>query len=101
MPRPLGIFAGNAKEQDVRRLKTLVAALPFVPAPHDGRCQQVRSGADAVKSARERAEEKRQEKLANVAEMVQRGSLVIRKMTEEERQRYPPRPVAPRRFPSR
>jgi hypothetical protein len=60
-----------------------------------------RPQADAVKTARERAEEKRQEKLANVTEMVQRGSLVIRKMTEEERQRYPPRPVTPRRFPQR
>lgn len=54
-----------------------------------------------MKTARERAEEKRQEKLADVAEMVQRGSLVIRKMTDEERVRYPPRPVAPRRFPAR
>ncbi len=54
-----------------------------------------------MKTARERAEEKRQEKLANVREMVQRGSLVIRPMTEEERQRYPARPAAPRRFPSR
>jgi hypothetical protein len=54
-----------------------------------------------VKTARERAEEKRQEKLANVTEMVERGSLVIRKMTEEERERYPPRAVAPRRFPQR
>ncbi len=54
-----------------------------------------------MKTARERAEEKRQEKLANVREMVQRGSLVIRPMTEEERQRYPARPPAPRRFPPR
>ncbi len=99
--RPLGIFAGNAKEQDVPRLKTLVAALPSVPAAPGQHRPQTLARAGAVKSARERAEEKRQEKLANVAEMVQRGSLVIRKMTEEERRRYPPRPVAPRRFPSR
>jgi hypothetical protein len=49
-----------------------------------------------VKSTRERAEEKRQEKLELVREQVQSGSLVIRKMTDEERQRYPavavPRP---------
>lgn len=68
------------------------------PHPH---CAWRRPRAEIVKTARERAEEKRQEKLANVTEMVERGSLVIRKMTEEERERYPPRPVAPRRFPQR
>jgi hypothetical protein len=47
-----------------------------------------------MKSARERAEEKRAEKLALVREQVQSGSLVIRRMTAEERRRYPPRPVA-------
>jgi hypothetical protein len=94
------MFAGNAKEQDVRRLKTPIGALHCGSAPNDCRVRR-RLRADAVKTARERAEEKRQEKLANVTEMVQRGSLVIRKMTEEERQRYPPRPVAPRRFPQR
>jgi hypothetical protein len=46
-----------------------------------------------MKTARERAEEKRAEKLEHVREQVQSGSLVIRKMTDEERQRYPP--VAP------
>jgi len=45
-----------------------------------------------VKTTRERAEEKRQEKLAGVREQVERGSLVIRKMTDEERARYPIRP---------
>jgi hypothetical protein len=49
-----------------------------------------------VKTARERAEEKRQEKLANIAEEVERGSLVIRQMTDEERDANPPRPVTPR-----
>jgi hypothetical protein len=43
-----------------------------------------------VKSARERAEEKRAEKLERVQEQVDSGSLVIRKMTDEERRRYPP-----------
>ncbi|MGH2915828.1 MAG: hypothetical protein ACRDMX_12665 [Solirubrobacteraceae bacterium] len=50
-----------------------------------------------MKTTRERAEEKRAEKLEVVREQVQSGSLVIRQMTEEERQRYPPRPVAPNR----
>ncbi|HEY2318210.1 MAG TPA: hypothetical protein VGH67_07920 [Solirubrobacteraceae bacterium] len=45
-----------------------------------------------MKSGREKAEEKRQAKLAQVQEQVDEGSLVIRKMTEEERQKYPPRP---------
>jgi hypothetical protein len=50
-----------------------------------------------VKTTRERAEEKRQERLASVREQVENGSLVIRKMTEEERQRYPVRPRPPER----
>jgi hypothetical protein len=51
-----------------------------------------------MKSARERAEEKRQEKLELVREQVEKGALVIRQMTEDERRRYPPRPPRPNRF---
>lgn len=43
-----------------------------------------------MSTARERAEEKRQEKLKHVAEQVENGHLVIRQMTDEERRRYPP-----------
>jgi hypothetical protein len=50
-----------------------------------------------MKSGRERAEEKREKKLATVREQVESGTLVIRQMTEEERQRYPPRPADSRR----
>jgi hypothetical protein len=50
-----------------------------------------------VKTARERAEEKREEKLELVREQVQSGSLVIRQMTKEERRRYPPKPETPKR----
>jgi hypothetical protein len=50
-----------------------------------------------VKSAWERAEEKREAKLELVREQVQNGSLVIRQMTPEERRRYPRRPVSPKR----
>jgi hypothetical protein len=50
-----------------------------------------------LKTARERAEEKRQEKLEHVREEVKSGSLVIRQMTDEERERYPPRPAPPTR----
>jgi hypothetical protein len=42
---------------------------------------------------RERAEEKRQEKLDQVREQVESGALKIRKMTAEERRQYPPRPA--------
>jgi hypothetical protein len=50
-----------------------------------------------MKTARERAEEKRAEKLDQVREQVQSGSLVIRQMTAEERRANPPRPPDPRR----
>jgi hypothetical protein len=50
-----------------------------------------------VKSTRERAEETRQEKLELVQEQLQSGSLKIRQMTDEERQRYPQVPPRPRR----
>jgi hypothetical protein len=50
-----------------------------------------------MKTTRERAEEKRQEKLELVQQQLESGSLVIRQMTEEERRRYPPRPGQPRR----
>jgi hypothetical protein len=50
-----------------------------------------------VKTARERAEEKRTEKLEHVREQVQNGSLVIRQMTDEERRRYAPSSRPPKR----
>ena len=50
-----------------------------------------------LKTSRERAEEKRQEKLDLVREQVENGSLVIRKMTKDERHRYPPKPDQPKR----
>ena len=53
-----------------------------------------------MKSTRERAEEKRQEKLELVRKRQEDGSLVIRQMTDEERRQYPPRP-AQRKRPGR
>jgi hypothetical protein len=50
-----------------------------------------------MKSARQRAEEKRAEKLAVVREQVENGSLVIRKMTEAERRLHQPRAAPPKR----
>ena len=48
-------------------------------------------------TARQRAEEKRAEKLELVRLQVESGSLVIRQMTDEERRRYAPRPARPKR----
>ncbi len=50
-----------------------------------------------MKSAWERAEEKREAKLELIREQVESGSLVIRKMTKEERRQYPQRPASPKR----
>ena len=50
-----------------------------------------------MKTTRERAEEKRAEKLERVREQVESGSLVIRPMTDEERLRYPPVAPQPKR----
>jgi hypothetical protein len=50
-----------------------------------------------VKTTRERAEEKRLEKLDHVRRQIESGSLVVRQMTEEERQQYPVRPRPPHR----
>jgi hypothetical protein len=49
-----------------------------------------------MKSSRERAEEKRAEKLELVRSQVESGALVIRQMTDEERRRYAPRPARPK-----
>lgn len=50
-----------------------------------------------MRTTRERAEQKRQEKLELVRQQVQSGTLVVRQMTAEERRRYPPRPAPPDR----
>jgi hypothetical protein len=48
-----------------------------------------------MKTSRERAEEKRAEKLELIREQVACGKLIIRAMTAEERVRYPPRESQP------
>jgi hypothetical protein len=55
----------------------------------------------AVKTQREKSEEKRQAKLEQIREQVDSGTLVIRPMTPEERRQYPPRPVERKRFDRR
>jgi hypothetical protein len=47
---------------------------------------------DAVKTQKDRAEERRQEKLAQIQDEVAKGKLTIRQMTPEERAAHPPRP---------
>ena len=51
-----------------------------------------------MKTMRQRAEEKRQEKLDLVRQQVESGSLVMRQMTEEERRQYPARFAPPKRL---
>ena len=55
-----------------------------------------------MKTQRERAQERRDVRLEEVQRMVDRGSLVIRPMTAEERKRFPPpdpdRPQRRRRY---
>ena len=54
-----------------------------------------------MKTQRERAEEKRQQRLGEVDRQVKSGDLVIRQMTDEERKKFPPpdpdRPQRPQR----
>jgi len=50
-----------------------------------------------MKTQRERDEERRKQKLEAVREQVEQGDLVIRKMTPEEREKYPPKPRPPKR----
>ena len=45
-----------------------------------------------MKTPRQRAEERRQEKLAVVHQQIEAGTLTIRQMTVEERAAHPPRP---------
>jgi hypothetical protein len=50
-----------------------------------------------LKTQKERAEERKREKLEQMKEQVERGQLTIRQMTPEERAEQPPRPRDPRR----
>jgi hypothetical protein len=45
-----------------------------------------------MSNARERAEERRQAKLADVQQQIDDGTLTVRKMTAKERADHPPRP---------
>ena len=45
-----------------------------------------------ARTVREQQDKRREEKLKQVQEQVDEGSLVIRKMTKDERQKNPPKP---------
>jgi len=45
-----------------------------------------------VKSLQDRQRDERERKLADIQRQIEQGTLVVRKMTEEERQANPPRP---------
>jgi hypothetical protein len=49
-----------------------------------------------MKTPKERADEKREEKLADIQDQVDKGQLTIRKMTPAERKANPPRPRKPK-----
>ena len=49
-----------------------------------------------MKTQKERDEERRKQKLAELQEQIDSGSLRVRKMTKEERKRYPPRERKPK-----
>jgi hypothetical protein len=51
----------------------------------------------AMKTARERAEERRLQKLAEVQAQIRSGSLVVRQMTAAERKSNPPQSPRPKR----
>jgi hypothetical protein len=51
-----------------------------------------------VKTPRQRAEDRRQEKLAAVQKQIAAGTLTVRRMTAKERAAHPPRP-RPERSP--
>ena len=69
--------------------------------PDEEQTDDHRPGSGLRSTGPERAEEKRQEKLDHVREQVESGELTIRKMTAEERRRYPPKPEQPKRSDKR
>ncbi len=45
-----------------------------------------------MKSVQQQQQERRRQRLEDIERQVKEGTLVIRKMTDEERELYPPRP---------
>ena len=51
-----------------------------------------RQACSMARTVREQQDKRREEKLKQVQEQVDEGSLVIRKMTKDERKKNPPKP---------
>jgi hypothetical protein len=51
----------------------------------------------AVKTPKERQDEKRKAKLKEMQEQIDSGDLVVRKMTAAERKKFPPKPPREKR----
>ena len=81
----VGVWGSCPRSTARQRGSSLLRSVPF--RKRDG----------AVKTPRERAEEKRQVKLDLAREEVQNGMVVIRQMTEEERRRNLARVTPPKR----
>lgn len=82
--------AGDVVAHEV--LRADAANLPPI-SPIRRRRKETDGARGVVRTVREQAERKRKEKLEHLRQQLESGSLVIRQMTDEERQRYPPRPV--------
>jgi hypothetical protein len=67
------------------------------PDPPDKGAEKEAPRPSPSKTPRERQEEQRQAKLDAVQEQIESGSLVIRKMTKEERKKFPPREPKPKK----
>ena len=61
-----------------------------------GDCDRALQYPGCVKSQQEKAEERRKEKLAQIQEQVEEGTLKIRQMTDRERAKHPPKPRKPK-----
>jgi anti-sigma28 factor (negative regulator of flagellin synthesis) len=82
-PRTIFHAASSAKNRQVERI-----------CPFGQICVPVRSSGQSIgmaKTAKEREEERKLEKLAAMKEQIESGSLSVRKMTPAELKRYAPR----------
>jgi hypothetical protein len=69
-----------------------MSSLALDPAANASRDRRARYAGYDMATQQERNEARRKEKLAQIQEQVEDGSLVIRKMTPKERAANPPRP---------
>ena len=65
---------------------------PLEPRPQVGLAVRHSGNDVAVKTPKERQDEKRQAKLEEIQQQIDSGDLVVRKMTAAERKKFPPKP---------